>query len=172
MKRTISLLLACALLFSCAKEMELPVQPVQETGMYTLTVSVYKGSALLGLVIAQASGKETVLSDKILGEIVKGDELTLTYLSPDYSHQDGTIAYIASHCDYAVATVTVSDIGETTASTTAAIFANQQAIVKFTLNVIAKPLSVTLPDQCLAVTPESARAMATTTMASLASETI
>lgn len=195
-------LLACAILFSCTKETEQPMQPVQETGMYTLTVSadkgdradtkalgfdsgalkaswtqgdtvsVYKGSALLGLVMAQASGKETVLSGKILGEIVKGDELTLTYLSPDYSHQDGTIEYIASHCDYAVATVTVSDIGETTASTTAAIFANQQAIVKFTLNVSAKPLSITLPGQCLAVTPESAQSVLYVALPALSSQAV
>lgn len=36
-------LLACAILFSCTKETEQPMQPVQETGMYTLTVSADKG---------------------------------------------------------------------------------------------------------------------------------
>jgi len=47
MKRTISLLMVCALLLSCAKEMEQPVQPEQpareQTLTYTLTVKAGKG---------------------------------------------------------------------------------------------------------------------------------
>ena len=185
MKNRIYLFLSCAVLFSCAKEKELPVQteqPVQEgVKNYTLTVEagketkaldidgtalkaswatgdtvrVYKGVAFLGNIFAQADGPSTTLSGTVSGEIAKDDELTLKFLSPDYTHQDGTIAYIADHCDYAVASVTVTNVEEASATTTPASFTNQQAIVKLTLNVNAKPLSITLPGQCIAVTPSS-----------------
>lgn len=47
MKRRFCLFMACAMLFSCAKEMEVPVQPQQPAGeevkTYTLTVDAGKG---------------------------------------------------------------------------------------------------------------------------------
>ncbi len=103
-------------------------------------VSVYKADALLGTLTAQINGAETTLQGQISGEIAKDDELTLTFLSPDYANQDGTIEYISSHCDYAVANVEVTDVAGTTVTTTSAQFENQQAIVSFNLNVSAKPL--------------------------------
>ena len=180
-------LLACALLLSCAKEMTLPEQPVQETGTYTLTVearkgerpdtkalgfvettlkafwlqgeevSVYKADALLGTLTAQNDGSSTTLKGEISGNLAKDDELTLKFLSPDYASQDGSIDYISAHCDYAVANVTVTDVEGTSVTTTSAQFENQQAIVKFNLNVSARPLIVTLPKQTITVTPSSAR---------------
>ena len=103
-------------------------------------VSVYKADALLGTLTAQKDGSSTTLKGESTGDIAKDDELTLKFLSPDYASQDGTIEYISSHCDYAVANVTVTDVAGTTVTTTSAQFENQQAIVKFNLNVSARPL--------------------------------
>jgi hypothetical protein len=180
-------LLACAILFSCTKETPLPEPPVQEAGTYTLTVeaskgerpdtkalmfvlenlnafwkrgeevSVYKDDTLLGTLAAQIDGEETTLQGKITGKIKKDDVLTLKFLSPDYASQDGSIEYISAHCDYAVANVTVTNVEGTSVTTTSAQFENQQAIVKFNLNVSARPLIVTLPKQTITVTPSSAR---------------
>ena len=41
--------------------------------------------------------------------------------------------YIATHCDYATAEVTVTEVVDKSITTTPAQFVNQQAIVKFTL---------------------------------------
>jgi len=59
--------------------------------------------------------------------------LTLKYLSPDYSDQDGTLDYIAQHCDYAVADVSATKTNESVTVADPANFINQQAIVKFVL---------------------------------------
>ena len=83
-------------------------------------VSVYKADALLGTLTAQKDGSSTTLKGEITGDIAKDDELTLKFLSPDYASQDGTIEYISSHCDYAVANVTVTDVAGTTVTTTSA----------------------------------------------------
>ena len=206
MKNFLPLILAgTALLFSCYKEIEAPVQPeqtVQGVKTYTLTVNagkgerpdtkaldiddnnlkatwatgdtvkVYKGVAFLGNLFAQADGKEATLSGTVAGDIQKDDVLTLKFLSPDYAHQDGTLDYIAAHCDFAVASVTVTNVDETTVTTTSASFVNQQAIVKFTLNVSAKPLSITLPGQCIAVTPESPQSVLYVAIPALSSQPV
>lgn len=205
MKKGFPIILACAaLLLSCAKEMDSPVQPEQPAqgpGTYTLTVkaeksdrlgtkalgfegstlkatwaageqvSVYKGEALLGTLSAQEDDPNT-LYGIITGEIAKEDVLTLKFLSPDYASQDGTLAYIASHCDYAVASVTVEDVGDTNITTTQANFVNQQAVVKLTLNVSVKPLSITLPGQVIAITPESALNELYVAIPALSSQTV
>ena len=202
MKKTLHILMACVLFFSCAKEKELPVQleqPAQEgIKNYTLTieagkdtkaldidgktlkaswakddtVKVYKGVAFLGNLTAQADGKETTLSGTVSGEIAQDDILTLTFLSPDYANQDGTIEYIAAHCDYAVASVTVTNVEGTTVTTTSAQFDNQQAIVKFTLNVSAKPLIITLLGQCIAITPDEAQSVLYVALPALSSQPV
>ena len=101
-------------------------------------VKVYNGDTLLGTLTPQTTGSaHTKLSGTLEGTIAVGDVLTLKFLSPDYGSQDGTLAYIAANCDYAVATVTVSgfsgDATKTIKTTGHANFVNQQAIVKFTL---------------------------------------
>ena len=101
-------------------------------------VKVYKGETLLGTLTPQTTGSaHTKLSGTLEGTIAVGDVLTLKFLSPDYGSQDGTLAYIAANCDYAVATVTVSgfsgDATKTIETTGHANFVNQQAIVKFSL---------------------------------------
>ena len=67
----------------------------------------------------------------------QGETLTLKFCSPDYDSQDGTIEYIASHCDYAVAEVTVAGTsnGNISIVESSAVFVNQQAIVHFELSM-------------------------------------
>ena len=101
-------------------------------------VKVYNGDTLLGTLTPQTTGSaHTKLSGTLEGTIAVDDVLTLKFLSPDYGSQDGTLAYIAANCDYAVATVTVSgfsgDATKTIKTTGHANFVNQQAIVKFSL---------------------------------------
>ena len=96
--------------------------------------NVTKGADLGGTLTAQSSGASTTLEGTLTGDISVGDELTLKFLSPDYDGQDGTLKYIAAHCDYAEATVTVASTdGGNITTTGAASFENQQAIVRFTL---------------------------------------
>ena len=195
-------LLACAILFSCAKETPLPEPPVQEAGTYTLTVvarkgerpdtkalmfvldnlnafwqkgeqvSVYKADDLLGTLTPQINGEETTLQGKITGKVRKGDVLTLKFLSPDYANQDGTIQYIAAHCDYAVASVSVTNVDQGTVTTDKATFQNQQAIVSFNLNVSTKPLIINAPNLTITVTPSEARANLFVAVPALSSEPV
>ena len=101
------------------------------------SVTVYnvtRNADLEGSLVAQGDGASTVLTGNLSGEIAKGDVLTLKFLNPDYSMQEGTLEYIAANCDYAEATVTVASVANGKITTTGdAVFENQQAIVKFTL---------------------------------------
>ncbi len=131
------------------------------------TVTVYnvtKGAALTGTLAAQSSGDNTTLKGDLTGTIEANDELLLKFCSPDYSMQEGTLAYIAANCDYAEATVTVASVagGEITARDDAA-FENKQAIVKFSLldsvsgtAIHASALSVSVGDTIYAAVPASA----------------
>ena len=184
-------LLTLILLVSCAKEADVPVQleqPVQEALTYTLSVPagkdtkaldidgktlkatwaegeevrVFRGALQLGTLSAQSSGPSTQLKGEILGEIKGDDHFTLRFQGPYYASQDGTLDYIAAHCDYAVADVTVTDITGGVITTTEASFQNQNSIVKFTLKnadntayLEASPLLLSLPDQTITVTPAS-----------------
>jgi len=100
-------------------------------------VKVYNSASTeLGELTAQTAGKSTTLSGT-LDELPSNDEtLTLKYLSPSYSQQDGTLTgadnSIDKVCDYATATVTATVSG-TNVTTGAAAFQNQQTVVKFTL---------------------------------------
>ena len=140
------------------------------------TVRVYKGIAFLGTLFAQADGPSTTLSGSVSGDLAKDDVLTLKFKSPDYTSQDGTLTGNATSidqvCDYADANVTVTNVDETTVTTTSAIFENRQAIVKFMLNVSAKPLSITLPGSCIAVTPASAQNVLYVALPALSSQPI
>ncbi len=130
------------------------------------TVTVYnvtKDAALTGNLAAQSSGDNTTLKGDLTGTIEANDELLLKFCSPDYSMQDGTLAYIAANCDYAEATVTVASVdGGAIAATAAAAFENKQAIVKFSLMdaggtaINASALSVTVDDVIYATIPASA----------------
>ncbi|MBR3405446.1 MAG: hypothetical protein IKG92_00895 [Bacteroidales bacterium] len=207
MKKFLSLI-TLVLLFSCAKEADVPVQleqPVQEALTYTLsvpagkdtkalnidgtalkatwaegeTVRVFRGELLLGTLTAQTAGQSTTLTGEIKGEIKDDDKFTLRFLSPSYASQDGTLNYIATHCDYAVANVTVSKIVGSAVTTTQASFQNQQAIVKFdlrnadnTADISASALMITLPDQVIRVTPASAQSEFYVAVPALSSQSI
>ena len=102
-------------------------------------VTVYnntKSAELSGTLKAKKAGSSTTLSGSLSGSIEVDDVLTLKFCSDNnYHSQGGTLDYIASHCDYATATVTVAAIsgGNISIKESAASFKNQQAIVKFTL---------------------------------------
>ena len=96
--------------------------------------NVTRSAALGGYLEAQSAGASTTLKGSLTGTVEAGDELRLSFLNPIYSAQNGTLAYIASNCDYAKATVTVASVdGGDITTAAAAAFANQQAIVKFRL---------------------------------------
>ncbi len=95
-------------------------------------VSVTKNGTSAGTLTAKTSGTQTVLQGTLTGPFTTSDKLTLSYLSPDYTGQDGTLAYIASHCDYAVAEVAITSTSGGVLVTSPATFKNQQAITEFT----------------------------------------
>ena len=134
-------------------------------GEQVTVYNVTKSTELTGNLTAQSAGASTTLTGTLTGSVSDGDELTLKFLSPDYTPQTGTLDYIAAHCDYATATVTVSSISGNNITTTAANFTNQQAIVKFSLKDNAKAndndlsatqLVVTVNGTSYTVTPTSA----------------
>ena len=129
-------------------------------------VSVYnvtKTAALTGTLKAQSAGSSTTLSGVLTGTVEAGDELRLSYKSASYSTQDGTLEGIAANCDFATATVNVTDVSGASITTNAASFQSQQAIVKFTLKnstgsdvLSASELKVVADGNTYTVTPASA----------------
>ena len=132
-------------------------------------VSVYKGSTFAGTLTAttvSANGFDATLTGQLTGTTISpGDDLVMKFSSQDYSTQDGTLAGIASTCDYAEAEVTVATIDGSYNITTTddALFKNQQAIVKFTLQdeaanlISATSLTVSVDGMSdIVVTPGSA----------------
>ena len=109
------------------------------------SVDVYdaNGTKLGTLTPAVSSTTSTTLSGNLDTAPAVEDVLTLKYRSGNYASQDGTLDYIATHCDYATAEVTVTNVEGKSITTTPAQFANQQAIVKFTLKQGDESLSVT-----------------------------
>jgi len=192
MKRVFYWLTLCVLLFSCVKEEPDPKPNFGRTN-YTLSitaskgdrpdtkalsfdglklkatwavgekVNVFKGNVALGTLEAKEAGETTTLSGTVTKAPKVGDELRLEFLSPDYDKQEGTLDYIATHCDYATANVTVSSMDESTITTTKASFRTWQAVVAFRLvdaenpsqSLSASSLDVTLADQVIKVTPET-----------------
>lgn len=107
------------------------IQSIWETSD---VVKVYRGSDFLGeLHPAKGGSASTELTGNLTTAPSQGDELTLTFSSENYASQNGTLAYIAAHCDYATATVTVTAVSGNAITTTPASFESRQAIVKFTL---------------------------------------
>lgn len=128
--------------------------------VYNVTRSADMGGSLT----AQSSGSNTLLKGSLTGTIGKGDVLRLKFRSPSYTTQNGTLAYIAANCDYAVAEVEVTDDSTPNITTTDAAFANQQAIVKFILKekitgnpaISASRLTVTVGGTTITVSPSGA----------------
>ncbi len=106
-----------------------------KTGELVSVRNVTKSTDLTGYLVAESNGVQTMISGDLTGTINAGDELLLRFLSPDYTNQQGTIAYIAEHCDYAEATIHVASVtwGSITFEESIADFHNRQAIAKFTL---------------------------------------
>lgn len=94
-------------------------------------VSVTKNGTSVGTLTAKTSGTQTALEGSLTGPFYASDNLTLSFLAQDYTGQDGTIEYIASHCDYAVATVSITSTSGGVLVTSPAVFKNQQAITSF-----------------------------------------
>jgi hypothetical protein len=119
------------------------------------TVKVKEGDTPLGTltVTPDATDDTQATLSGELNSAPSGNELTLELFSNAYNSQDGTLAYIASHCDYATATTTVAyDAVNKTITGTDADFTNQQAIIKFTLqdkangNASISPSAFTVSD--------------------------
>ena len=96
-------------------------------------VTVKEGDNVLGTLAAipDASDNTTATLSGKLDNAPTGTEVKLELCSTDYDNQDGTLNYIASHCDYATATVTVTVSGKTITASDAD-FVNKNAITKFT----------------------------------------
>lgn len=102
----------------------------------TEKVTVKEGATTLGTLTTITPDATDNTKAKLSGTLDKapsGTSLTLELCSPTYGSQDGTLAYIASNCDYATATTTVTYDNDNKTITGNASFINQQAIVKFTL---------------------------------------
>lgn len=102
----------------------------------TETVTVKEGDTPLGTLTVTPDATDNTQAT-LSGELdaaPSGTALTLELFSDAYNSQDGTLDYIASHCDYATATTTVTyDAVNKTVTGTDADFTNQQAIIKFAL---------------------------------------
>jgi hypothetical protein len=97
-------------------------------------VKVYKDESEIGeLAPTSIVGKSCTLIGTIDTPLKDGDTIVLKYLNDDYAFQEGTLAFISTNCDFAIATVTVKMDVEAGSYTADAHFNNQQAIVKFYL---------------------------------------
>lgn len=102
------------------------------------TVDVYHGDDLVGTLTAQGTGASVELSGTLDSSYTpaSSDVLTLKFCSPDYRQQDGTLEYIATHCDYSTASITVDNISGNTVNVSGdATFTSHQSITKFTFSV-------------------------------------
>ncbi len=128
MKKSVCILMACALLFSCARPVEVEEPAWNEEQGYTLTVvadkagtktlgldgsgalkatwtegetvAVYRSSNLVGTLTAQSTGSaSTTLRGTIHGTFAVDNSLTLQFLEPDYATQDGTLHGSATSID-------------------------------------------------------------------------
>ena len=96
-------------------------------------ISVYSGDSKVGTLTAASDGAATKFTGTITGDFNQNDELELRYRSGSYTSQDGTLEGIASSCDYATATVTITAVSGSSLTISDADFVSQQAITKFTL---------------------------------------
>ena len=95
-----------------------------------------------GWLFAEAGGTTTTFSGTVAGNFNQGDVLRLSFLSPNYFLQDGTLEGVASQCDYAVADVEILEVDPEakTITTEVAEFVKQQAVVKFNLTNRKNPV--------------------------------
>lgn len=100
-----------------------------------------KEAAIGGYLEAKSAGETVTLEGDLTGTFAAGDLLVLAFpqFDQDYTHQDGTLATIASTCDTwglpVVSDVTNGKITVDTGEDPSVQFMNMQAIVKFTLQL-------------------------------------
>ena len=144
----------------------------EQVKVYSVTGEGYEemeSTTPVGTLSAQSSGMTSTLKGEFISTFnpTAGVKLRLKFNEkPDYSEQDGTLDYIATHCDYAVADIIVSTVDAKTGdvtSTATAEFQNQQAIVKFSLKqpdgttpLTTASLTVKVGSTTYNVTPEIA----------------
>jgi len=95
---------------------------------------------------SEPGGASTTLTGTLTGYVDAGDKVRLEFLSPSYSSQAGTLAYISANCDYAIAEHIEVESAENGIISTdgTATFVNQQAVVRFRLiHEGDNPLNVT-----------------------------
>lgn len=110
-------------------------------------IQVLQNDEFIGELYAESDGKETMFVGSVQGIFKLGEKLTLTYRNRDYSWQDGTLQYIADHCDYAVSAVHIMTMEGNSIHTTAAHFENEQAITRFTFvcgDAVLEPTNVVI----------------------------
>ena len=107
MKKGLIITAIVAALMLCFTSCDWHVQK-DERGDAAITTRAVDSVPMLILQIQKCARLYTA-EYKVHKIITHSDQLKLKVLSPDYAWQDGTLAYIATHCDYAEATVTVTD---------------------------------------------------------------
>lgn len=100
----------------------------------TETVTLTSGNESVQMIVAPDATDNTkaTLTATLTTAPANGAELTMELCSASISGQEGTLAYIAEHCDYATATTTATVSG-TTITCSDATFTNQNAIARFAL---------------------------------------
>ena len=143
-------------------------------------VTVYgPGNQILGTLTASTGGSGSTTLEGNLTEAPKvGDVLTLKLRSDSYLTQKGTLDYIATNCDYALATATVETVSGTQITTTPASFVSQQAIVKLTIqdaggNALAvSQLLLNSGGRTYTVTPDSASSTVYVALPAFSNQTV
>ena len=143
-------------------------------------VTVYgPGDQILGTLTASTGGSGSTTLEGNLTEAPKvGDVLTLKLRSDSYLTQKGTLDYIATNCDYALATATVETVSEMKITTTPASFVSQQAIVKFSIqdaggNALAvSQLLLNSGGRTYTVTPDSASSTVYVALPAFSNQTV
>jgi hypothetical protein len=108
--------------------------------------NVTKSAAFEGQLAPDGSGVKTNLEGNITGVVEENDALRFELCAPNYTGQDGTLAYIAANCDYATASGT-ADLttvpGKILLQEPTLNFESQQCIMKLTLSAGGSPISPT-----------------------------
>ena len=129
------------------------------------------------LTAAESATGSTTLSGDLTTVPDVGDALTFVFRSADYETQEGTLEYIAAHCDYATAEVTVTEVSDNSITTDPARFESRQAIVKFSLksggaDLAASQLLVRAGSTLYTVSPTSATSELYVALPALDSQTV
>lgn len=120
-------------------------------------VAVYLDGEKVGTLKPDKAEANALLKGTVTGVKVD-DELDLVFNSESYTSQDGTLEFIDANCNYAKATVTVTEIVGDAVNTSDATFVNQQSITKFTFSEEVSKVVIYNGVDEITVTPASATA--------------